>query len=77
MLVAVTATHLREDGANPLHGGLLWRVPPNPEKLASIYQAVQEHPSQCPGAIARLLSISLSQVTRCLPALEQRGYLLK
>jgi DNA-binding MarR family transcriptional regulator len=50
--------------------------PPNPEKLASIYRAVQERPSQCPGAIARLLSISLSQVTRRLPALEQRGYLL-
>jgi DNA-binding IclR family transcriptional regulator len=46
------------------------------ERLDSIYRKVEEHPGEHAGAIARLLGIHRSEVTRALPALEKKGYLL-
>ena len=49
---------------------------PDPTQLEKIYHAIQEYPGQRPGFIARLLGEPRSQITRSLPALEERGYLL-
>jgi DNA-binding IclR family transcriptional regulator len=49
---------------------------PDPKQLKSIYQAVEKHPGKRAGFIARLLGLHRNQVTRSLPALEERGYLL-
>lgn len=49
---------------------------PDPDQLERIYLAFQEHPGKRPGFIARLLGESRSQITRSLPTLEERGYLL-
>jgi len=43
------------------------------EKLKSIYNKVEEHPGEKPGFIARLLGLNRSEVTRALPALEDKG----
>lgn len=44
----------------------------NDMKLENIYNKVQEHPGKKAGFIARLLGINLSEVTRSLPALEDK-----
>lgn len=49
---------------------------PNREHLEQIYKAVEENPGQRPGAIARLLGLERSEVTRALPALEEKGLLM-
>ncbi len=49
---------------------------PQPERLEAIYQKVEEQPGERPGAIAQLLGLNRSEVTRALPALEDQGYLL-
>jgi DNA-binding MarR family transcriptional regulator len=49
---------------------------PQPERLEFIYDKIEEYPGERPGAIARILGWHRSQVTRSLPALEERGYLL-
>ena len=46
---------------------------PQDEKLESIYNKVSDHPGGKPGFIARLLGINRSEVTRMLPALEEKG----
>lgn len=46
---------------------------PQDERLESIYNKVQESPGEKPGFIARLLGLNRSEVTRMLPALEDRG----
>jgi Mn-dependent DtxR family transcriptional regulator len=46
---------------------------PQDERLESIYNKVQENPGERPGFIARLLGLNRSEVTRMLPALEDRG----
>jgi len=46
------------------------------ERLELIAWAVREHPQSKPGAIARLLGLHRSAVTRALPALEEAGILL-
>ncbi|MFZ5879316.1 MAG: hypothetical protein ACOY0R_08090 [Chloroflexota bacterium] len=48
----------------------------NDEKIESIYNRVQEHPGQKAGFIARLLGLQRSEVTRSLPALDEKGLLL-
>ena len=48
----------------------------NPKKAEAIYRKVEEHPGARPGLIARLLGVPRSEVTRNLPTLEQRGFLL-
>ncbi|MEW6403501.1 MAG: hypothetical protein AB1649_17020 [Chloroflexota bacterium] len=44
----------------------------NDEKLKSIYNKVEENPGKKAGFIARLLGINRSEVTRALPALEEK-----
>lgn len=47
-----------------------------PERLETLYQAVETHPGERPGFFARILGIDRSAVTRTLPTLEEKGYLL-
>lgn len=49
---------------------------PQEERLKQIYTAVQENPGKKPGFLARLLGLNRSEVTRALPALEERGLYL-
>ena len=42
------------------------------EKLESIYNKVKENPGKKAGFIARLLRLNRSDVTRSLPALEEK-----
>jgi len=49
---------------------------PQDEKLDRIYNKVEEHPGEKPGFIARLLGLNRSEVTRMLPALEEKGMLV-
>jgi Mn-dependent DtxR family transcriptional regulator len=46
------------------------------EKLESIYNTVEENPGKKAGFIARLLGLNRSEVTRSLPALEDKGLLI-
>lgn len=46
---------------------------PQDERLESIYNKVQDNPGERPGFIARLLGLNRSEVTRMLPALEDKG----
>lgn len=48
----------------------------NQERLQNIYQTVQIHPGECPAAVAQRLGLNRSEVTRALPALEDRGLYL-
>jgi Mn-dependent DtxR family transcriptional regulator len=48
----------------------------NDEKVESIYNRVQENPGKKAGFIARLLGLNRSEVTRSLPALNDKGLLL-
>ncbi|MBN2386031.1 MAG: MarR family transcriptional regulator [Anaerolineales bacterium] len=48
----------------------------NPERLQGIYRTIKEHPGHRPGFLARLLGLNRSEVTRALPALERRGFLV-
>ncbi len=42
------------------------------EKLESLYNKVEEYPGEKPGFFARLLGWNRSEVTRSLPALEDK-----
>jgi predicted transcriptional regulator len=42
------------------------------EKLKSIYNKVKENPGKKAGLVARLLELNRSEVTRSLPALEEK-----
>jgi len=46
------------------------------ERLESLYEAVEAYPGERAGFFARLLGIDRSSVTRSLPTLEEKGYLL-
>lgn len=46
------------------------------KKLEKIYKKVEEYPGKKAGFIAKLLGLNRSEVTRSLPALEDRGLLL-
>lgn len=46
------------------------------ERLEALYRMVDEHPGERPAIIARRLGWHRSEVTRRLPALEEKGYLL-
>ena len=46
---------------------------PQDERIESIYNKVEENPGEKPGFIARLLGLNRSEVTRMLPALEDKG----
>jgi len=49
---------------------------PEPQRLSKIYEKIEANPGERPGAIARLLGWHRSQVSRSLPALEDKGYLI-
>ncbi len=49
---------------------------PQDERLQSIYNKVEQNPGEKPGFIARLLGLQRSEVTRSLPALNDKGLLL-
>ncbi len=49
---------------------------PQDERLETIYNKVEQNPGEKPGFIARLLGLERSEVTRSLPALNDRGLLL-
>ncbi|MEW5829316.1 MAG: helix-turn-helix domain-containing protein [Chloroflexota bacterium] len=49
---------------------------PNPERLEGIYHKIEEYPGRRPGFLARALGLNRSEVTRALPAMEARGYLV-
>ncbi len=49
---------------------------PQDERLENIYTKVEQNPGVKPGFIARLLGLERSEVTRSLPALNDRGLLL-
>ncbi len=46
------------------------------KKLEEIYEKVEENPGKKAGFIARLLGLNRSEVTRSLPALEDKGLLI-
>lgn len=46
------------------------------KKLEDIYEKVEENPGKKAGFIARLLKVNRSEVTRSLPALDEKGLLL-
>lgn len=46
------------------------------KKLVGIYEKVEENPGKKAGFIARLLGLNRSEVTRSLPALEDKGLLV-
>ena len=50
--------------------------PPRSERLNAIYRTIQQNPGQVPASVARQLNLNRSEVTRALPALEERGLLL-
>jgi Mn-dependent DtxR family transcriptional regulator len=49
---------------------------PQNERLEKIYNKVEQYPGEKPGFIAQLLGLNRSEVTRSLPALDDRGLYL-
>ena len=50
--------------------------PANHKRAEQIYRKIEEHPGKRAGLIARLLGLNRSEVTRSLPALEEKGLFL-
>jgi Mn-dependent DtxR family transcriptional regulator len=50
--------------------------PMNHDRAKQIYRKIEEHPGKKAGFIARLLGLNRSEVTRSLPALEDKGLYL-
>lgn len=50
--------------------------PANDRRMEQIYRKIEEHPGERPGFVARLLGLNRSEVTRALPALEDKGLLV-
>ena len=50
--------------------------PANYTRAEEIYRTIEKHPGKKAGLIARLLGLHRSEVTRSLPALEEKGYRL-
>lgn len=46
------------------------------EKAKQIYRKIEEHPGKKAGFFARLLGIHRSDITRALPALQDKGLLI-
>jgi DNA-binding IclR family transcriptional regulator len=49
---------------------------PNQERLEEIYRKIEAYPGERPGFLACLLGLNRSEVTRALPALEEKGWLV-
>src|SRR5688500_20158900 len=45
----------------------------NHERAEQIYRKIEKHPGKRAGFLARLLGLNRSEVTRTLPALEDKG----
>jgi Mn-dependent DtxR family transcriptional regulator len=45
-------------------------------KIENIYNTVKENPGKKAGFIARILGLNRSEVTRSLPALDEKGLLV-
>jgi Mn-dependent DtxR family transcriptional regulator len=50
--------------------------PKNVQRLEEIYRKIEEQPGMKAGFLARLLGLNRSEVTRALPALEEKGLLI-
>ncbi len=50
--------------------------PANDRRAEQIYRKIEKHPGRKAGFIARLLGLNRSEVTRSLPALEDKGLYL-
>ena len=50
--------------------------PANEKRVEKIYREIEEHPGKKAGLIARLLGLNRSEVTRALPALQDKGLLV-
>ena len=50
--------------------------PANHDRAEKIYRKIAEQPGKKAGFIARLLGLNRSEVTRSLPALEEKGLYL-
>ncbi len=50
--------------------------PANHDRAVKIYRKIEEYPGRKAGFIARLLGLNRSEVTRSLPALEEKGLFL-
>ena len=50
--------------------------PANHDRADKIYRTIEKYPGKKPGFIARLLGLNRSEVTRSLPALEDKGLYL-
>ena len=50
--------------------------PTNHVRAEQIYRKIEEHPGKKAGLIARLLGLNRSELTRSLPALEDKGLYL-
>jgi DNA-binding IclR family transcriptional regulator len=48
----------------------------NSSRFDKIYDTIEDNPGKKAGWIARLLGLDRSEVTRALPGMEKRGYLL-
>lgn len=46
------------------------------DRLDEIYRTIEENPGEKAGFLARLLGLNRSEVTRALPALEEKGILV-
>ena len=46
----------------------------NHTRVEQIYRTIENHPGKKAGFLARLLGLNRSEVTRSLPALEDKGY---
>jgi len=50
--------------------------PANHDRAEQIYRQIEEHPGKRAGFFARLLGLNRSEVTRILPALQEKGLLV-
>jgi Mn-dependent DtxR family transcriptional regulator len=50
--------------------------PANHDRLDAIYRKINEHPGKKAGMIAHLLGLNRSEVTRSLPTLDDKGFLV-
>lgn len=49
---------------------------PKKQRMQDIYQAAERYPGRRAGFLAWLLGLNRSEVTRCLPRMDEHGYYL-
>ncbi len=49
---------------------------PQQDRLEGIYRTIEDNPGEKAGFLASLLGLNRSEVTRALPALEEKGLLV-